>query len=60
MRELDSFTPGHHLVNLYLVFGNLLEFIEFSELVFNSVVIKRTKKETEMYEELLMGDIIIM
>jgi hypothetical protein len=43
MGELDLFTPGHHLVNLYLVFGNLLESIEFSELVFNSVVVKRIK-----------------
>jgi uncharacterized glyoxalase superfamily protein PhnB len=60
MGELDSFTPGHHLVNPYLVFGNLLEFIEFSELIFNSVVVKRIKEETEMYAELLIGDIFIM
>jgi uncharacterized glyoxalase superfamily protein PhnB len=60
MGELDLFTPSHHLVNPYLVFGNLLEFIEFSELVFNAVVVKRIKEETEMYAELLIGDISIM
>ncbi|HKX97978.1 MAG TPA: hypothetical protein VJL78_09135 [Candidatus Nitrosocosmicus sp.] len=53
------FTPSHHLVNPYLVFENLLEFIEFSELVFNAVGVKRIKEETEMYAELLIGDIII-
>jgi hypothetical protein len=60
MGESHSFTPGHHLVNPYLVFRNLLEFIEFSELDFNAVVVKRIKGVTEMYAKLLIGDIFIM
>ena len=48
MGELDLFTPSHHLVNPYLVFGNLLESIEVSELVFNTVVVKSIKEEPEM------------
>ena len=45
MRELDPFPPGYHTVNPYLVIGNVLEFIKFSELVFNAVVVKRFKDE---------------
>jgi hypothetical protein len=48
MGELDLFTQGHHLVNPYLVFGNLLESTEVSELVFNTAVVKSVKEETEM------------
>ena len=40
MRELDSFPAGYHSVNPYLVIGNVLEFIKFSELVFNAVVVR--------------------
>ena len=60
MRKLDSFPPGYHSVNPYLVIGNVLEFIKFSELVFNAVVIKRIKEEKGMYAEIRIGDTCIM
>jgi PhnB protein len=60
MRKLDSFPPGYHSVNLYLVIGNVLEFIKFSESVFNAVVIKRIKEEKGIYAEIRIGDTCIM
>ena len=48
MRESDSFPQGYHTVNPYLVIGNVLEFIKFSELVFNAVVVKQFKEEKGM------------
>ena len=40
MRESDSFPQGYHTVNPYLVIGNVLEFIKFSELVFDAVLMQ--------------------
>ena len=60
MRKSDSFPPGYHSVNPYLVIGNVLEFIKFSESVFNAVVIKRIKEEKGMYAEIRIGDTCIM
>ncbi len=60
MGKLDSFPPGYHSVNPYLVIGNVLEFIKFSELVFNAVVVKRIKEEKGMYAEIIIGDTCIM
>ncbi len=60
MRESDSFPQGYHTVNPYLVIGNVLEFIKFSELVFNAVVIKRFKEEKGLYAEIKIGDTCIM
>ena len=60
MRELDSFPQGYHTVNPYLVIGNVLEFIKFSELVFNAVVVKRFKEEKGLYAEIKIGDTCIM
>ena len=45
MRELDPFPPGYHTINQYLVIGDISEFIKFSELVFNAVVVKRIEEE---------------
>ena len=45
MRELDPFPPGYHTINPYLVIGDISEFIKFSELVFNAVVVKRIEEE---------------
>ena len=45
MRGSNSFPQGYHTVTPYLVIGNVLEFIKFSELVFNAVVVKRFKDE---------------
>ena len=60
MRELDPFPPGYHTVNPYLVLGNVSEFIEFSELVFNAVVVKRIEEEKGFYAEVKIGDTCIM
>ena len=60
MRESDSFPQGYHTVNPYLVIGNVLEFIKFSELVFNAVVVKRFKEEKGLYAEIKIGDTCIM
>ena len=60
MRESDSFPHGYHTVNPYLVIGNVLEFIKFSELVFNAVVVKRFKEEKGLYAEIKIGDTCIM
>ena len=60
MRELDSFPAGYHSVNPYLVIGNVLEFIKFSELVFNAVVVKRIEEEKGIYAEIRIGDTCIM
>ena len=60
MGELDSFPPGYHSVNPYLVIGNALEFIKFSKLVFNAVIVKRIKEEKRMYAEIMIGDTCIM
>ncbi len=60
MRESDSFPQGYHTVNPYLVIGNVLEFIKFSELVFNAVVVKRFKEEKGLYTEIKIGDTCIM
>ena len=37
-----------------------MEFIKFSDLVFNAVVIKRIKEEKGMYAEIRIGDTCIM
>ncbi|MDF0680337.1 MAG: VOC family protein [Candidatus Nitrosocosmicus sp.] len=60
MRELDPFPPGYHTVNPYLVIGNVSEFIKFSELVFNAVVVKRIEEEKGFYAEVKIGDTYIM
>ena len=60
MRESDLFPQGYHTVNPYLVIGNVLEFIKFSELVFNAVVVKRFKEEKGLYAEIKIGDTCIM
>lgn len=60
MRELDPFPPGYHTVNPYLVIGNVSEFIKFSELVFNAVVVKRNEEEEGSYAEVKIGDTCIM
>ena len=60
MRELDSFPPGYHSVNPYLIIGKVLEFIKFSESVFNAVVVKLIKENKGMYAEIKIGDTCIM
>lgn len=60
MRELDIFPPGYHTVNPYLVIRNVSEFIKFSELVFNAVVVKRIEEEKGFYAEVKIGDTCIM
>src|SRR5262245_44607926 len=60
MRELDPFPPGYHSVNPYLIVRNISEFINFSEYVFNAVVIKLIKEEKGMYGEIKIGDTCIM
>ena len=60
MRELDPFPPGYHTVNPYLVLGDISEFIKFSELVFNAVVVKRIEEEKGFYAEVKIGDTCIM
>ena len=60
MRELDIFPPGYHTVNPYLVIKNVSEFIKFSELVFNAVVVKRIEEEKGFYAEVKIGDTCIM
>ena len=60
MRGSDSFPQGYHTVTPYLVIGNVLEFIKFSELVFNAVVVKRIKEEKGLYAEIKIGDTCIM
>jgi PhnB protein len=60
VRELDSFPPGYHSVNPYLIIGKVLEFIKFSESVFNAVVVKLIKENKGMYAEIKIGDTCIM
>jgi len=60
MRELDPFPPGYHTINPYLVIGDISEFIKFSELVFNAVVVKRIEEEKGFYAEVKIGDTCIM
>ena len=60
MGELDSFPPGYHSVNPYLIIGKALEFIKFSESVFNAVVVKLIKENKGMYAEIKIGDTCIM
>lgn len=60
MGESNSFPPGYHSVNPYLIINNTLEFIKFSELVFNAVVIKQIEEQTGMYAEIRIGDTCIM
>ncbi len=60
MDELDSFPPGYHSVNPYLVVGNILEFIKFSELVFDAAVVKLITEEKGKYAEIRVGDTLIM
>jgi PhnB protein len=60
MRELDPLPPGYRTVNPYLVIGNVSEFIKFSELVFNAVVVKRIEEEKGFYAEVKIGDTCIM
>jgi len=60
MRKLDPFPPGYHTINPYLVIGDISEFIKFSELVFNAVVVKRIEEEKGFYAEVKIGDTCIM
>ena len=60
VRELDSFPPGYHSVNPYLIIGKVLEFTKFSESVFNAVVVKLIKENKGMYAEIKIGDTCIM
>lgn len=60
MAEVNSFPSGYHSVNPYLVIGNVLEFIGFSQTVFNAVLVKQIKEENGMYAEVRIGDTCIM
>ncbi|MBA2267037.1 MAG: hypothetical protein H0W19_01690 [Nitrosopumilus sp.] len=60
MAEGNSFPSGYHSVNQYLVIGNVLEFIGFSQTVFNAVLVKQIKEENGMYAEVRIGDTCIM
>ena len=60
MDELNSYPPGYHSANPYLAIGNVRDFVEFLKIVFNAVLIKQIKEESEVYAEVRIGDTCIM
>jgi PhnB protein len=60
VRESDPFPPGFHSVNPYLMVKNVSDFIKFTKLVFNSVIVKLIKEDKGMYGEIKIGDTCIM
>ena len=57
---MNSYPLGYYSVNPYLTIGNVREFIEFLEIVFNTILIKQIKEENGVYAEVRIGDTCIM